>query len=107
EEDSKRPNCGALHSLLPTLSEIGRIGHIGPIGPIRTLMSYRAFKRLLGETDLERKCRFLLGAGILVLMVLSFWGSARQTDSLADDQMRTSGWLRPPHILSQQHSAGE
>ena len=25
-------------------------------------MSYRAFKRLLGETSLERKCRFLFGA---------------------------------------------
>ena len=24
-------------------------------------MSYRAFKRLLGETSLERKCRFLFG----------------------------------------------
>ena len=29
-------------------------------------MSYRAFKRLLGETSLERKCRFLFGAFILV-----------------------------------------
>ena len=28
-------------------------------------MSYRAFKRLLGETSLERKCRWLLGAGVL------------------------------------------
>ena len=29
-------------------------------------MSYRAFKRLLGETSLERKCRFLFGAFILL-----------------------------------------
>ena len=29
-------------------------------------MSYRAFKRLLGETSLERKCRFLLGGFILL-----------------------------------------
>ena len=31
-------------------------------------MSYRAFKRLLGETSLERKCRFLFGAGTLLLI---------------------------------------
>src|SRR5262245_15786175 len=66
-------------------------------------MSYRAFKRLLGETDLERKCRFLLGAGILLLMTLSFWGYARQTEGLAYDQMVTSGRLLVPPILSNAH----
>ena len=41
-------------------------------------MSYRAFKRLLGETSLERKCRFLFGAGILLLIAASFlWYAAR------------------------------
>src|SRR4051794_33311578 len=49
-------------------------------------MSYRAFKRLLGETSLERKCRFLLGGGILLLMSLSFWLFARQPEHLADNQ---------------------
>jgi two-component system, NarL family, sensor histidine kinase BarA len=66
-------------------------------------MSYRAFKRLLGETDLERKCRFLLGAGILLLMTLSFWGYARQTEGLAYDQMVTSGRLLVPPILAREH----
>src|SRR5262245_15964041 len=66
-------------------------------------MSYRAFKRLLGETDLERKCRFLLGAGILLLMTLSFWGYARQTEGLAYDQMVTSGRLLVPPILANVH----
>src|SRR5215204_1881881 len=66
-------------------------------------MSYRVFKRLLGETDLERKCRFLLGAGILLLMTLSFWGYARQTEGLAYDQMRTSGRLLVPPILARIH----
>lgn len=50
-------------------------------------MSYRAFKHLLGETSLERKCRFLLGAGILLLITGSFWWYARQTEQLAYDQM--------------------
>jgi signal transduction histidine kinase len=66
-------------------------------------MSYRVFKRLLGETDLERKCRFLLGAGILLLMTLSFWGYARQTEGLAYDQMVTTGRLLVPPILAREH----
>ena len=66
-------------------------------------MSYRVFKRLLGETDLERKCRFLLGGGILLLMTLSFWGYARQTEGLAYDQMVTSGRLLVPPILAREH----
>src|SRR5438270_3196536 len=66
-------------------------------------MSYRVFKRLLGETDLERKCRFLLGAGILLLMTHSFWGYARQTEGLAYDQMVTSGRLLVPPILAREH----
>src|SRR5271165_5112912 len=49
-------------------------------------MSYRAFKRLLGETSLERKCRFLFGTAILVLITLSFWLYAHQTEHLANDQ---------------------
>lgn len=70
-------------------------------------MSYRAFKRLLGETDLERKCRFLLGAGILLLMTLSFWAYARQTEGLAFDQMSTSGRLLVPQILAREHLSAE
>src|SRR5437588_12410040 len=53
-------------------------------------MSYRAFKRLLGETSLERKCRFLFGAGILLLITISFWIYAYQTESLAHDQTTTT-----------------
>jgi two-component system, NarL family, sensor histidine kinase BarA len=53
-------------------------------------MSYRAFKRLLGETSLERKCRFLFGAAILVLITLSFWLYAHQTEKLAYDQAITT-----------------
>ncbi|MSQ93236.1 MAG: HAMP domain-containing protein [Gemmataceae bacterium] len=49
-------------------------------------MSYRAFKRLLGETSLERKCRFLFGGGVGVLIMLSFWLYAYQTEHVAYDQ---------------------
>src|SRR5438270_13769296 len=53
-------------------------------------MSYRAFKRLLGETSLERKCRFLFGGFILLLITGSFWFYLRQTEHLAYDQIVTS-----------------
>lgn len=66
-------------------------------------MSYRSFKNLLGETHLERKCRFLLGAGILLLMTLSFWGYARQTEDLAYEQMEATGRLLVPPILANVH----
>src|SRR5829696_2791854 len=70
-------------------------------------MSYRAFKRLLGESDLERKCRFLLGAGILILMTLSFWGYARQTEGLAYDQMPATGEQLVEQIFKGEHLAAE
>src|ERR1700682_4938896 len=53
-------------------------------------MSYRAFKRLLGETSLERKCRFLFGAFILLLLTSSYWLYAWQTEQLAYDQLTTT-----------------
>ena len=66
-------------------------------------MSYRAFKRLLGETSLERKCRFLFGAGILVLITLSFWLYAYLTEQLAYNQAVTTCRLLVFPILIQQH----
>jgi signal transduction histidine kinase len=53
-------------------------------------MSYRAFKRLLGEYRLERKCRFLFGLFIVLLLTGSFWLYAWQTESLAYDQIKTA-----------------
>ena len=49
-------------------------------------MSYRSFKHLLGETSLERKCRFIFGGGILVLVTLSFYWYGRKTESLVINQ---------------------
>jgi two-component system sensor histidine kinase BarA len=51
-------------------------------------MSYRAFKRLLGEYRLERKCRFLFGFFIVLLLTGSFWLYHWQTESLAYDQIK-------------------
>src|SRR6266849_9672726 len=66
-------------------------------------MSYRAFKRLLGETSLERKCRFLFGAGTLLLITTIFWWFAQRTEVLAYEQTTTTGRLLTNHILEEAH----
>src|SRR5437763_16547042 len=65
-------------------------------------MSYRAFKRLLGETSLERKCRFLFGGFILVLITASFWIYSRQTEELAYEQIPTMSRLLFNQIVERQ-----
>src|SRR5437016_2095514 len=66
-------------------------------------MSYRAFKHLLGETSLERKCLFLFGAGILLLITASFWLYARITEHLAYEQTTTPGRLLVNSYITKQH----
>jgi two-component system sensor histidine kinase BarA len=66
-------------------------------------MSYRAFKKLLGETSLERKCRWLLGTGVLLLMTGSFWVYASQTEDLAYEQLETTGRALLTPIIASQH----
>src|SRR5579863_1480144 len=66
-------------------------------------MSYRAFKRLLGETSLERKCRFLFGSGVVVLITLSFWLYAYQTEQLAYEQALTTCRLLVQPTFAQHH----
>ena len=70
-------------------------------------MSYRAFKRLLGETSLERKCRWLLGAGVLLLMAGSFYVYAHQTENLAYEQLETTGRALLSPIVAKLHVKGE
>src|SRR4051812_16292929 len=66
-------------------------------------MSYRAFKRLLGETSLERKCRFLFGAGTLLLITLSFWLYSWKTKWLAYEQSATTGRSLVNSYIAWQH----
>lgn len=66
-------------------------------------MSYRAFKRLLGESSLERKCRFLFGAFILLLIFGSFGLYAHQTEHLAYAQLETTSRLLVEPIVARQH----
>ncbi len=60
-------------------------------------MSYRSLKRVLGETSLERKCRFLFGACLLVLITGSFWLYGRRTEKLVYQQNRVTGSLLVDH----------
>jgi hypothetical protein len=66
-------------------------------------MSYRAFKRLLGETSLERKCRFLFGAFLLLLMTFSFWLYHYLTGNLAYEQTKTACRYLVNPILAKEH----
>ncbi|HUG90663.1 MAG TPA: histidine kinase dimerization/phospho-acceptor domain-containing protein, partial [Planctomycetaceae bacterium] len=66
-------------------------------------MSYRTVKRLLGETSLERKCRFLLGAGLLLLITGSFYFYGRLTTQLVYDQNRTTARTLVRPVLAERH----
>lgn len=66
-------------------------------------MSYRSLKRALGETSLERKCRFLFGACLLVLITASFWWYGAKTEDLVNDQNRTKGRLLVDRVMLVEH----
>ena len=67
-------------------------------------MSYRSIKSVLGETSLERKCRFLFGASLLVLITASFWFYGIRTDGLVYEQNRNTGALLTDQVLLLKHS---
>ena len=66
-------------------------------------MSYRTFKRLLGETSLERKCRFLFGGGLLLLICGSFYVYGRLTANLVENQSLVIGRMMVLPIVQRWH----
>ena len=66
-------------------------------------MSYRSFKHLLGETSLERKCRFIFGLGILVLVSGSFFWYGQKTENLVLNQTTQMARLIVPEALYHLH----
>ncbi len=66
-------------------------------------MSYRSIKRVLGETSLERKCRFLFGACLLLLITASFSFYGAQTKKLVDEQNRKTGRLLVDQVMLIEH----
>jgi two-component system sensor histidine kinase BarA len=73
---------------------------VSPVAGDR-FVSYRSFKHLLGETSLERKCRFIFGLGILVLVSGSFFWYGQKTESLVRKQTtQTARMLVNPTLLN-------
>jgi signal transduction histidine kinase len=66
-------------------------------------VSYRTFKHLLGETSLERKCRFIFGGGILVLVTLSFYWYGQKTEALVIGQTSKEARVRAETTLKDLH----
>lgn len=66
-------------------------------------MSYRSFKRLLGERGLERKCNLVLGGGLFVLIFVSFYVYGYQTEKLVYEQTELTGQLLADQALLQAH----
>ena len=54
-------------------------------------MSYRSFTDIVGESSLERKCRFLFGLCLLVLITGSFWWYGFRTEELVYTTTRSTG----------------
>ena len=67
-------------------------------------MSYRSFKHLLGETSLERKCRFIFGLGILLLVTVSFFLYGKKTEELVLTQTTQSARMHVDDALNKYHT---
>ena len=54
-------------------------------------MAYRSFRRVIGETSLERKCRVLFGLCLLLLISGAFWYAGGMAESIVEDRTRDTG----------------
>src|SRR5262249_53058353 len=69
--------------------------------PYNQGMSCRTIKRVLGETNLERKCRWWFGTSLFILLSLSFFWYGRRTDTIVRElnpkfigpELVRAGWL--------------
>jgi two-component system sensor histidine kinase BarA len=66
-------------------------------------VSYRSFKHLLGETSLERKCRFIFGLGILLLVTVSFFLYGKKTEELVMMQTTQNARMHVNDALKEHH----
>jgi hypothetical protein len=60
-------------------------------------------KDILGETSLERKCRFLFGLCLFVLIAGSFWWYGSRTEQLVYASTRSTGRHIVDAIMLQYH----
>ena len=66
-------------------------------------MSYRSLKRVLGESSLERKCRWLFGVCLFVLITGSFWWYGLSTGELVKESTRESARGLVDVIIAMHH----
>lgn len=66
-------------------------------------MSYRTVKRFLGETSLEVKCRLLLGTGLMLLIMGSFYVYAKLNMGIIQEQQRERAQLLVAHDIVSAH----
>jgi two-component system sensor histidine kinase BarA len=63
-------------------------------------MSYRSIKRVIGETSLERKCRFLFVACLSVVLFVTFWWVEHIAEDLVEGLAQRQGRdLVDSHLL--------
>ena len=67
------------------------------------MISYRVLKKFIGETSLERKCRFLFGFALLILITGSFWLYDLRTQQLIESQQVLAARSLVPRILQLHH----
>ena len=66
-------------------------------------MNYRSFKKLFGETSLERKCRLMFGFALLCLITTSFWIYASRTRRLVESLQVDKASALVPEIIYREH----
>jgi two-component system, NarL family, sensor histidine kinase BarA len=66
-------------------------------------MSYRTLKRLMGETNLERKCRLLFGLATLLLITGSFLWYGWSTAGLAYEQAEVASRIAATQAMANAH----
>ncbi len=66
-------------------------------------MSFRSLKRLFGETSLERKCRFLLGSSLIILISGSFYWYSQRNLTVIEAQYRQRAQLLISQNLQTTH----
>ena len=55
------------------------------------MSGYRSLKRVLGETNLERKCRILFGLAISILIGVAFYAVDNVAENLVKNETRRKG----------------
>lgn len=67
-------------------------------------MSYRSLKRVLGETNLERKTRWLFGFSLFLLIAGTFWWYGSRSEYLVYENMRTAASILVEPALLREHA---